>query len=410
MDSDLETFGARYVANPDSRWNTPEFAAVAADTVRKLSVLQSTKAFWQKTGQSFSKDMRLIAKTTDKDFEAFQATMQKAAVRNVPITTLISEARAQGAVNVQTTLQHLLMHTTNTVFSEGQKVTFRQMGQAMNERYGPFSAFFTTNFPDTYHVLTQVLAQGAGDPLGQRPLNILQDCPPMPTSQEMHRNVAARPMIQCQLFLLLDAVAHNNIVCTRRVFLGKTKYDPNYKWAREPPVEDDFASTGDLGVSGFVRSLIKALEAQGRGFAHGHEKHHSEPRIHAIDLIELFLGGASEHAGVSAEKLQAWARDHRDAHLSDAATKQYDSAAESSRQFGLPDVREVFTEEEKKRCRLDGGKEEDGSTRLPNVEVSSDRRLSHDRCRSDRRLSYDRRLSLHPLSSPGGLGSGRSSQ
>ena len=36
LDSDVETYGRAYAANPDSRWNTPEFAALATDTVRKL--------------------------------------------------------------------------------------------------------------------------------------------------------------------------------------------------------------------------------------------------------------------------------------------------------------------------------------------------------------------------------------
>ena len=42
LDSDVELYGKPYVANADSRWNTPEFAALATDAVRKLAVLQST--------------------------------------------------------------------------------------------------------------------------------------------------------------------------------------------------------------------------------------------------------------------------------------------------------------------------------------------------------------------------------
>ena len=69
------------------------------------------------------------------------------------------------------------------------------------------------------------------------------------------------------------------------LFLGKLKYDPHYKWAREPAVEDDFALSGNLAITALVRALIKALEAQGRGFAHGYEKLHNEPRIKAIGII-----------------------------------------------------------------------------------------------------------------------------
>ena len=94
----------------------------------------------------------------------------------------------------------MLMHTANAPMTDGNNMAIRHMGQAMNLRFGPFSSFFTSNFADTYHVLTKVLAQGAFEPLGWRPLDILQDSPPMPTSQEMHKIVAARPMVQANLF------------------------------------------------------------------------------------------------------------------------------------------------------------------------------------------------------------------
>ena len=274
----------RYQANPDSRWNTPTFAALFADSVRRLAVLQSTKGFFEKHSSNFAKDLSTIAKATQKDFEAFQANLKQAALQNTSITGLISAARQQGAVAVQKTLHHMLMHTASAPLTEGNKQAIRHMGQALNTRFGPFNTFFTTNFPDTYHVITRVLAQGPGEPLGPRPLNLFQDSPPMPTSQEMHRIVAARPMIQANLFLLLDALTHNHLLGARRVFLGKRKYDSNYRWAKEPYVEDDFSSSGDVGVAGFVRALIKALEAQGRGFAHGHEKAHSEPITKATGL------------------------------------------------------------------------------------------------------------------------------
>ena len=55
LDFDIKVHGKPYSANPDSRCNTPEFAAVAVDAVRRLSVLQSTKTFWEKTGHTFKR-------------------------------------------------------------------------------------------------------------------------------------------------------------------------------------------------------------------------------------------------------------------------------------------------------------------------------------------------------------------
>ena len=103
--------------------------------------------------------------------------------------------------------------------------------------------------------------------------------------------------------------------------------DPCSKWDDEPVVEDDFASSGDLGVSAFVRLVIKAAEVQGRGFAHGHQNEHSEPRVKAIDVILLLLGGdgsgAREHGHSTEQQVVAWMEEHREACLSDAVTKQY---------------------------------------------------------------------------------------
>ena len=105
--------------------------------------------------------------------------------------------------------------------------------------------------------------------------------------------------------MLLDSLTHMHLLCCRRAFLGKVKYVPNHRCATEPYAEYDFASSGDFGLAALLRALIKALEAQGRGFAHGHEKIHSEPMTKAIDLILAFRGpdADGEH---SEARLRAW--------------------------------------------------------------------------------------------------------
>ena len=159
LDSDIEMYGKRNAANPDSRWNTPEFAVCAVDAVRQQSVLQSTKTFWEKTDHTFKQHMRALTGTTDKDLQYFQLNLQKAVLRNTPVTELIGQAKHQGVTAVHHTLQHILMHATNTPMTEGNIVVIRHIGQTMHQRFGSCSSFFTTNFTDTYHVFTQVLTQ-----------------------------------------------------------------------------------------------------------------------------------------------------------------------------------------------------------------------------------------------------------
>ena len=94
---------------------------------------------------------------------------------------------------MQQPLHHMCMHTARAPLTEGNNQAIRHMGQALNNRCGPFNSLFATNVADTYHVIAQVLAQGAHSPPGPHTLNMLQDAPPMPTSQDMHRLVASAP-------------------------------------------------------------------------------------------------------------------------------------------------------------------------------------------------------------------------
>ena len=176
-------------------------------------MLQSTEALCEKHSPKFKHNMQVLANTTAKYFEDLQSNVQKAALQNTSIAGLVGPARAQGAIAVQQTLQHVLMHIANAPMTERNKTTIRHMGQAMHDRAGPSSAFFATNFADRYHVLTQVLAEGAFEPLGLLRLNILQKSPPMPTFQNMHNIVATKPMVQANLFLHLDAITHQHRLC-----------------------------------------------------------------------------------------------------------------------------------------------------------------------------------------------------
>ena len=216
--------------------------------------MRSTKGFFEKHSATFKEDIRVLAKTTSKDIEDFQHNIQQAVLQNTSLTSLIGNAKSRGATNVQKTLQHLLMHTANAPFTEGYKMGFRHLGHAMNHRFGAFSSFFTSNFADTYHVMTKVLEQGAGEPLGWRPLNLLQDSPPMPTSKDMHKIVATRPMIQANLFLLLDALTHKHMLCCSRAFIGQRLFDPNYR-GREPRTVEDYSFESSTPPS--MNSLFK---------------------------------------------------------------------------------------------------------------------------------------------------------
>ena len=134
---------------------------------------------------------------------------------------------------------------------------------------------------------------GAGEPLGKREVHLLDNEPHMPTLQAMHRALAKHPMLQVELFLLLDELVHAELCCME-AFIGMRKY--GIRNAEQPVREDDFASSIQIGIAQFPRSALKPLEAQGRGFTHGHEKIISVPRTRAARLKQLFTkAAATEH-------------------------------------------------------------------------------------------------------------------
>ena len=198
---------------------------------------------------------------------------------------------------------------------------------------------------------------GAGEPLGKREVNLLDNVPHMPTLQAMHRALAKHPMLQVELFLLLDELVHTELCCMD-AFIGKKAY------GQQPHREDEFATTGQIGIAQFPRSALKPLEAQGRGFTHGHEKIISVPRTRAARLKHLFKKAfATEHGE---DELSRWCEQARQAVLQAAATLQYDSAVLPGTQLGVTLRPEPFSNRQQKSSRLDGLIEEadDNAPRL----------------------------------------------
>ena len=77
-------------------------------------------------------------------------------------------------------LQYVTFQTANIPLTEGYKISLRQLGYALNVYDGPLSIFLTCNFADTYSPITTTPMNAAGDPLGQRSIDLLTDCPHMP--------------------------------------------------------------------------------------------------------------------------------------------------------------------------------------------------------------------------------------
>ncbi len=271
-EGDPNIAGDAYRAPLGSRWDTPEFAAIFAATLRSMALLQSSRGFFKKPNvrAAFFNGIKLISQLKASHVEAFHAEIAAHASGN--LTALMAQARDKGHVKVFHALKHMQMITSNVPLTDGHKMALRQSGHAMNLHRGPMSGFFATSFAETWSPILALLADGPGEPLGTRARGLRQDAPLMPVHREMHRISAQRPMLQAWHYLLHDAAMHSEILCVRNAHLGKYRYDFCHDLAKLPVPEDDVASTGEPGIYNFVSELLKAMEAQGRGYARGHGK------------------------------------------------------------------------------------------------------------------------------------------
>ena len=274
--------GGCYRASPQSRWNSPEFMAIFADVVRKLHILQTTKHMWKGAALNWRVDIQAICDAKVEHFEQLSAILARLGQQSMP--EMMRAAAEHKLLPLFKALQYVTFQTANIPLTQGYKMSLRQLGFALNVYDGPLTIFLTTNFADMYSPITATLMNGPGEPLGKREVNLLDNVPNMPTLQAMHRALAKHPMLQVELFLLLDELVHSELCCMN-VFIGKRRYGEDLL---EPSREDDFATTGQVGIAQLPRSALKPLEAQGRGFTHGHEKIISVPRTRAARLKHLF--------------------------------------------------------------------------------------------------------------------------
>jgi hypothetical protein len=342
--------GGRYRARPQSRWNSPEFMAIFADVVRKLRILQTTKHMWEGAAPKWGIDIQAICDAKVEHFEQLSAILARHGQQSMP--EMMRAAAEHKLLPLFKALQYVTFQTANIPLTQGYKMSLRQLGFALNVYDGPLTVFLTTNFADVYSPITVILMNGAGEPLGKREVNLLDNEPCMPTLQAMHRALAQHPMLQVELFLLLDELVHTELCCMT-AFIGVRRYGED---ARQPFREDDFATTGQIGIAQLPRSAFKPLEAQGRGFTHGHQKTISVPRTRAARLKHLFTKAAATEHGE--DELSRWCQRAREAVLQAACTLQYDSAVYSGTQLGVALRPEPFSSRQQQRSRFDGQVEE----------------------------------------------------
>ena len=181
-----------------------------------------------------------------------------------------------------------------------------------------------------------------------------------------------------------------------RAWLGNFRITPAVSYLTR---EDDLASSGQRGLADYAAALLKCIEAQARGFAHGHGKAHSIPEgmqaqrkcleeVHQAILDLLEASGGERPAEDDVEGLVQQASLKFNARvLASAQTCQYESAVLPAKQLGQAVREALFSDKQQRQSRYDGGLEEDGLTRRPLVPIVPPEPPAHV-AREDRRAEH----------------------
>jgi len=349
-----------YIPRTRSRFDTPEYAAVFGDVLRRLLILRGVAVTFKRQG--YEQDLKMIAKAkADHCVEALcslgqgqQSLDRMAYADQVP-----KELRAA--------LKQVMISTAAVPFTDGYRRKLRHEGHNLNVVHGTLKIFMTCNFSDTYSPLlfTLLLGDSAEKPVAPAIRCSLADQQPqMPTLQQMHGLVAASPRSQAKFFLLMDELVDRYFLGIARCSTGKLYSARSIHDSHE---EDDFASAGEPGFAGMAKDALEPLEAQGRGFAHGHRKVYGVPEQMTADVLRQFH---------DSNELQQFLAASREALIQCAATIQYEAATLPAQQLGQPVPPERFTRRQQQLSRLDGGLEIDG-TRRDNIDVTEEEHLGH---------------------------------
>ena len=256
-----------YTAPDRSRFDEPEFMMLFADILRRMTTNQSVAAALRREG--FEQDEKAIASVSSD--EILQSMVKSGREADV------AQPHTNTSTAVEKAIRNLMFSTATVPLTDGYKMRLRHMGHAMNIVFGPLTSFSTHNFPDTYSHLSRALFESHG----QMPI---EEEPTMPTLQEMHRLTAASPASTASFWLLRQALAFTHLYGMDMMHIGKLHLRTgDDKYFRE----DNLASSGVAGISGFAESSLVPGEAQGRGFEHGHDKKTSIPKGHVVQHAEL---------------------------------------------------------------------------------------------------------------------------
>ena len=166
--------------------------------------------------------------------------------------------------DLKAALAELQIFTTDVVGSDGARAKLRHEQSGFILAFGPSSGFLTPNMAD---VRSPLVVQLHGGGVEERyEVNLLDECPNMPSAREMLKLVAADPVAQARFFILSMRLFAEHV-------LGSGPVDEWLRhngWRDGAAFPDGFAASGLGGAHGILAAFSGPIEEQARLSIHPH--------------------------------------------------------------------------------------------------------------------------------------------
>ena len=326
------------------RWGRDrELVCCLYDSWRRMEQIRLAKAHVKRSGYH-AKLERICNATPEMIDAAMRHVGERGNVRDVlrsaDADPLLKEA-----------LSELMVFTTEVVGTDGARARLRHEENGFVLAFGPSSGFLTPNFTDVRSPL--VVCLHGGGVQERYEINLLDECPQMPSAREMLQVVAEDPVAQARYFILSMRLFCEHV-------LGSGPIDGLLRhngWLEGLAFPDGFAASGFGGAFGMPAAFHGPIEEQARLSLHPHML------LWCINTTsESWLRSVLRRETTEAQHLlRRW----QERVLAAVQSMQLDSAAVlplllSSDLSSEPEPENTpFTETQQRDCRLDGKLEDD---------------------------------------------------
>ena len=174
------------------RWgHDRELICCYYDAWRRMEQIRLARAHVQRHG--YQKKLEVICSASAEKVEAAIACVGE----NGTIRDVLRSADC--SPELKEALADLMVFTTDVVGSDGARARLRHEQNGFGLAFGAAGGFLTPNMNDVRNPLVVVLNGGGKEERFE--VNLLDECPTMPSAREMLQNIAENPVAQARFFI-----------------------------------------------------------------------------------------------------------------------------------------------------------------------------------------------------------------